>query len=377
MDKRHHNSSLLKPLRQPPLRHRGFDDRLRARILQQLDAEPARTAGRRRMPAFALMLAGFAAFLAVLFVRPEAAPEEGHQAQQLSTGSVEILQAGHQPDHVWADGLLIGLRDDGGAADGHGPRYRTLWLAPRDGGLALQSEGEGILIPFGMDFWLLREGEPGIGGGLRLSKISAASPRPGEFKLTDSGLQGEVPSERGKPDEFREKLVFAGQSFVVLAREDGDGTTHLLTNLSSLASGERRPLPLHRIAGPEADAAAEANWFIAREAGQWMVRAGQARHGLNDRAAVHDGLCMPWAAIVEAVPAARDAFCSPSGNWLAVLTADALVALPVDDAGKPGEPALEVALARQEQPVLAEWATGEYVDKWTAYLDSLFPMPDM
>src|SRR5690606_31179560 len=151
--------------------------------------------------------------------------------------------------------------------------------------------------------------------------------------------------------------------------------THSLTSLPPLAAGERRTLSLELIA--ESETSVETTWLLAREAGQWTIQTGKERFGLNRQAAVHDGLCLPWTTIAEAVPGARDAFCSPSANWIAVLTADALLALPVDAGGTLGEPVLEVALAWQEQPVMAEWATGEYVAKWTSYMASLFPDSEM
>jgi len=356
---------LLEPLRYPPLKQRGFDERLMERIMRELEA--GRTAsGRRRRPfAFALFLAGFAAVLAVLWVKPAGMPAEhepaGRPAAQVDA---EGLPSAAARDHAFADGLLLGLRSDvPSPASG---RYRTLWIAPEGGGLGLVAEVDGILVPYRLDFWLIGE-EPAEDGGSRLFA----------GKVTPGSAPGLLAKASRRPDGGEElggaageRLEFAGQSYVVLTRHDGNGRETLLTDLASLASGERRRLSPDEIAPlPEGEAErAGAKWSVVRREGRWTVRTERAAVPLSARASVHDGLCVPWTDVREAVPGAVDAFCSPGGSWTAVLTDDAVVALPVYEDGTLGGRALELPLDAAAKPVMAEWATDGYVAKWTAFL---------
>jgi hypothetical protein len=370
MDDRIREQSWLEPLKMPPLANRGFNGRLRDRIMRELEAGRMPQAAKRRWLPFVALLAGIAAVLAVLFAKPDLEPMElVHSVPASPESKVEILQAPKTPAHEWADGFLLGLRtDDPAAGKEAGGRYRTLWIAPQDGRLGLIAEGSGILVPYGMDFWLVYEADFVAGEQLFARKLSSAS----------SANPSQKAVLRGNEDENAEReeiLAFAGQSYTVLYRSvEGGKREGLLTDLKSLSTGERNARSLDEIAPLTREQAAEAgtDWFVAREQGRWFIRTANAAAALNGKAAVHDGVCLPWTDIAGAVPDAVDAFCSPGENWIAVLTGDALVALPVDPVGTPGEPVLSVPLRAGETPVLSEWATGAYVEKWTSFITALY-----
>lgn len=365
MADQHLDRALLESLKTPPLKRRGFDDRLRARIMHRIEAGTAPAAGRRRLPGFVLALAGLAAVVAVLLIKPDVQPADvAGDAEGAPSGDVEILQAKETAIHAWADGLLLGLRSDREAAAGG--RYRTLWIAPEEGRLRLHAEGSGILVPYGLDFWYVNADD--AGGGERLYAHKAVSADALASKPAMLHKLGDEPGVR------REILVFAGQSYTVLEQAGDGGRQRLLTDLASLSAGKRHRLSPMEIA-PLIDkdlADAGANWSVVREGGRWTLRTLRASVPLDERAVVHDGLCVPWADIQAAEPEAVDAFCAPGKSWLAVMTGDVLLALPILDDGSLGGRALEIALSPGETPVLAEWATGGYVAKWTALLGALY-----
>lgn len=369
MANRMHDRSLLEPLKHPPLQNRGFDERLRTRILREVEAGVAPTARKRIWPAFVCMLAGVTALFAVLLVKPQTEPELAAGDQKPVQGEVEILQHAVPPPHEWADGFLIGLKSVAKAEKG-AAEYRTLWIAPDSGSLRLLAEGDGLLVPYGPDFWLVDDDDFGAGHRLFARRIPIGNASSGSLL---------APSLRVKPADAAagpvpgEAVVFAGQSFIVLERETGGTLERLVTDLESLAAGERRSVPLSDMALLSADEApAGETWTVVRHQGRWAVRTTAAIVPLNRQASVHDGLCLPWADIVDAVPDAEDAFCSPGANWIAVMTGDSLVALPVREDGTLGGQALNIALRPEEKPVMAEWATGGYVAKWTAFLTGFF-----
>jgi len=376
MDERY-SDRLLEPLRHPPLRQRGFDDRLKERIMRELEAGRAADAARRRFTPVAMLLAGMAVVFAFLWMQPSAPPlaERGHE-ETAAAGDAAPAESEPAADHEFADGLLIGLRSDVPPQERTGGRYRTLWIAPDVDGLRLAAAVDGIVVPYRLDFWLVDE-TAGETPRLAAEKLPYGDAPPGRTE-TSGGVPGGAERKAAPAGETGEVLEFAGQSYVVLTRMSGSGRETLLTSLSSLASGERRRIPPDEIAPlPEGEAERAGNgWSVSRREGRWTVVTPGADAPVNTRASVHDGLCVPWTAVLEAEPDAVDAFCSPGGNWMAVLTDDALVALPVLGDGTPGRRALEVPLDGWTKPVMAEWATNGYVAKWTAFLAGRFGRAD-
>lgn len=369
MDDPIRNSPMLEPLKQAPLINRGFNDSLRERIMRELDAGRSPSRKMRIVPGLALALAGFAAIFAVLLFRPDADPEVPEIARKTTQGSVAILQAEPVTRHEWRDGLLIGLAADRIQPDGgQDSAYRTLWIAPEGESIALMAEGEGVLVPYGLDFWFVGERDTESETVLFARKITQKRALPaGDPLLMDDAR---ADADNG-PTAIRERLLFAGQSHVVLARTDEDGTEIMLSSLQQLETGERQPLPIRDIL--EEPPAEVGDWAIVREHGRWTASTPEGDYPLGRQASVHDGLCISWQAITKAVPGATDAFCSPGANWMAVVTDGALLALPIGGDGEPGEPALRIPLYDNEQPVMAEWATGIYVPKWSTFISALYP----
>jgi hypothetical protein len=75
--------------------------------------------------------------------------------------------------------------------------------------------------------------------------------------------------------------------------------------------------------------------------------------------------------IARKVPGLRDALSSPSGDLLVALTAESLQVFGVRN-GAIGEALLTVPLATpKESVVMAQWATGQHVERWTRELTAI------
>ncbi|MGE5049010.1 MAG: hypothetical protein ACM3PC_10600, partial [Deltaproteobacteria bacterium] len=77
---------------------------------------------------------------------------------------------------------------------------------------------------------------------------------------------------------------------------------------------------------------------------------------------------VPWSAIKDVLPGASTAFESPAGDMLVVLEDGVLYAF-LPRAGVLGPPVAHFALAGD--PVLAQWAVGPHVARWTAEVTPL------
>jgi len=213
-----------KELSRPPQEGKGFDEKLRRRIEEQLDRKEDRRRKRYwfwpvlgSFCAAALTLAGIGAAPILLDVWSDkssshaaAAPAEEivmtASAQRASVAPVSIKT-----------GVLIGLRQDhpaavptAGAAQ-ETSSYRTLMIAPVDGEVRVAAEGNGILVPYGQKFW-------------RIDAETYSSPTDSIHYLNahPADKNAEHAAIKDNPEEevrYSEKLVFAGNQYVSIAEQ--------------------------------------------------------------------------------------------------------------------------------------------------------------
>ncbi len=124
----------------------------------------------------------------------------------------------------------------------------------------------------------------------------------------------------------------------------------------------------------------ERNWGLIRRRGLWVLRGlldysseayrGQFAHfdiGFSPTTKLvgYDQLSVIWEKIKALVPSARDAITSPNKNLLIILTKDHLLvySISLDSNLKLIQ---KMALIPNEFLIMAQWAIGEYVDKWNA-----------
>lgn len=78
----------------------------------------------------------------------------------------------------------------------------------------------------------------------------------------------------------------------------------------------------------------------------------------------YDTLCADWKTIQSKIPNAKDAVSSPDKDMLVVLTANNLQIFENPGKGL-GKPVKIIPVDGSEKIVLNQWATGDYVSKWT------------
>lgn len=79
---------------------------------------------------------------------------------------------------------------------------------------------------------------------------------------------------------------------------------------------------------------------------------------------VYDTLCVDWNTIKSKIPDAKDAVSSPDKDMLVVLTPKFLEVFSNPENGL-DKPIKKIPVSSREKIVLNQWATGDYVEKWT------------
>jgi len=383
------DDKLKRELARGPLKKSGFDERLRRRIEERLDESPSRRPFRPYRLAGAGLTLCVMIVAAVLLVRlhPMNTEEARQAAEQPEPEAVAdtVTIAASADDAPRRSVLLLGLRRDG--ADGEPSAYRTLLVAggpePSDWQTA---EGEGIIMPYRIDFWRLD-----------VRKFESK-----DFTLRLAGAwnasRGDMPPPSPIPAEevgsVEERVLFAGNRYIAIARRTGgEWTQHMMEitdlaqprNVAAILSGGDRQVPLEMKEsgkiGVDTDAipgySNTGEWNFARRAGLWMAfrsgpSAGTAKTAVRlaqgfafDASLVaHNELALNWTDIREVQPAAVDAVTSPIRNMAGILTDRKIVFYRMKD-GKLDREMLELPLQPGETVVMTEWATHvDYVDEW-------------
>ncbi len=122
----------------------------------------------------------------------------------------------------------------------------------------------------------------------------------------------------------------------------------------------------------------EENFALYRKTGHWFFKGRlnfedeseleYVDFGLNlippSNMVAYDILQVPWTRVKEKLPKALDIYTSPNKDFAVVLTSDKLMLYGVEGSSLSDDPMSVVSLADGSQVIMAEWATGDYVESW-------------
>ena len=294
-------------------------------------------------------------------------------------------------------GVLLGLRSSGKKAYTHFvPQrqffYRTLWIAAKDRQLYPLLEMPDLFLPRLTGFWkvgLEKKAEGTFSYDLLFSYPAGMK----KEKLSPGMDRRDVPGDRTirfLGNDYMMTEFFAGQESEVLSSRyevfpigalngpalkvsDIFGTSAreaMLNALSSTAEAQKDRENL-----PETDIDWEENFTVVRRNGHWMLqgRRGQ-RNGENINyhinippipgLANYDTLCISWNDIKNRVPGATDAFTSPNEDIAVIIGYKTLYIYGIENHLLSEKPMDKIPIGVGETVVMAEWATGDYVERW-------------
>jgi hypothetical protein len=318
-------------------------------------------------------------------------------------------------------GLLLGLRSTKN-------EYRTLYLSPaggkwavlerpdliaprRDGfwrvGMGRLKTGSGDWVNEYDTLWAHRIGQPNWFADYRREVLNQAEPKVGERSNEDSsrtilfvgqdvicaeftgGGYGEGAAhpwagntlEAYRIDTIAKPAGTAGSSLTLAI---DDALPEAAKTFTSAGEAFHATLPSDR-AERVNQSPSETEWALVRRQGRWVLRgrlnyAYEAVRGSFEDFSVPytlpkamvgpDTLRVPWNTVKARIPAALDAFSSPNGEVLGVLTKTTLTLYTVRN-GSLGPTVFSRTLRAGEAAVMIHWALGNSVSRWQREISAI------
>lgn len=293
-------------------------------------------------------------------------------------------------------GVLLGLRlpKDG---EGEGYTYQTLWLAVDHHQLHPVLASEQLFFPRTSGFWELSVQEEPSGAGktsnlLNARNVAAKTPN---LKAAEAETENELYSDQaeriinylGNDYVSIEKRTVSSNQLQVLPVDKLSSSTEIKVSdllgdngLNAYLSARAQAVETLKDQGVTAfnpDESGE-NFGLARNNGHWFVvgRVNYQKDGTSGQSdfdlkvippvnlIFYDTLVLSWHNIKDRVPDALDAFTSPNRDFALVKTKNKLTIYPIGTEQLAETPLAELDLPEGAAVIMAEWATGSYVDSW-------------
>lgn len=309
------------------------------------------------------------------------------QADDPSSVAHSNVAENNQLNNTGTSGVFLGIR----VPSGNGYSYKTVWIAADDKKLRPVLSRKDIFFPRHSGFWELQV-KSGINqGGAELWAHNVA---------TKDVLEDKNSAKTAPLSTQSIAVDYIGNDYVTIARNNG-GADQLqvlpVDQLSSLLGikaadllGETGSSAYHR-ARQEAlqtlhtqgitlidEDFNEDNFGLTRRNGHWHLlgRISYQRDGtpktmefnINSmpppNLVFYDTLYLSWQSIKDRVPNAVDAFTSPNKDIAVIKTPGKLYVFGISGEHLDSIPLGEMDLKAGTSVIMAEWATGFYVDDW-------------
>ena len=289
-------------------------------------------------------------------------------------------------------GVLLGLRIPSGA----GYTYQTLWIAVEHQQLHPVLAAERIFFPRTSGFWEFDVQDNSAEG----EKDNILTARNVAAKIPDMKEGEEGTGDQAYNDPALRIINYIGNDYVAIEkRSAGVNQLQVLpidklsspteikvfdllgdNGLNAYLSAREQAVAALRDKGVTSfkrDESGE-NFGLVRKNGHWFLvgRVNYQRGGTFEQTdfdlkiippanlIFYDTLVLSWHNIKDRVPDAMDAFTSPNKNIALVKTKNKLTIYPIGTEQLAENPLAGLDLPEGTTVIMAEWATGSYVDSW-------------
>lgn len=308
-------------------------------------------------------------------------------------------------------GVLIGLKSFNKKNDEYD--YRTLWISSNNKNLSSIVETRDLLFPRKVGFWRLASKKVKDGDlsedvlvAYDLSRQDEALTSPPDINLARF---------QDKAGRIYKNIMYLCNNYVSV-EVDGSGKYNdsqdnwkenrlQLIPIDSVASS--KGVKISEIAGSNGlrelktgkkdllstlggvvevnPYLEEENFGLIRKTGHWLLRGRvnyekdktitYSDYNINivppDKLVFYDTLNLNWNTIKNKVPDAVDAYTSPNRDIVIILTKSKLFVYGITNGKLDDSPLSRTELREGEVSVMAEWATGNYVENWNSVIDKV------
>jgi hypothetical protein len=299
-------------------------------------------------------------------------------------------------------GVLIGLKTPRSEASGGASAYRTLWIA-NDGNVQFAYSAKDLLFPRKEFFQL------GVSRNVTGDKVfESLAIRPvNRTVVMEDTLKGFVATTERILD-----IDFVGNDYIGISRTSSSANLPIELPETLILAVDKylgyKGVTITELAGIEGEEALRRSYESAREKdsnipagydmerlmenlslqrrnGHWILnaRVNSARNGGNrfydfpvsiippQKLVTYDELDIPWNKVKAKVPEAIDVFNAPGNSFLLVRTPKYLMMFAITPEHEISQEPLQViAVKEEEEIIMAEWARGDFVDRWTEILSA-------
>ena len=307
-------------------------------------------------------------------------------------------------------GILLGLRSD----NSEEYSYRTLWIGFKNRIIGSVIETEEIIFPRRSGFWKMEiftsEADEKTEDHLYAFNISKENPQESrKAPFLDSS------DWDGRTGKIQKRIDYIGNDYVsieVIGRggyeySNKSWQENILQILPVDSLPSNKNIKITDLSGDESLGVIELgiqktmqklnikeenlinkyklldSFGLTRKMGHWFFK-GRINYLIDDefhyadysiniippsKLVIYDDLKISWTYIKDKVPEAIDAFTSPLGDIAVVMTKNEIIIYGIIRGEMEDMPLRRIDLKDNETVIMAEWATGDYVDNWSKTLN--------
>lgn len=300
------------------------------------------------------------------------------------------LASRFKEDNLLRSGVILGLRSNN--LNSSKSDYKTLWISTRNRKLQSTVELPRLFLPRRSGFWEVGVDREFTDG--KLMQNLYAHPII-EFTKEDASSK----DENTLQEYLQRNIIFIGNDYMCTEIEE-NGQLQVLpidnistgkgVNISDLVEGNindtlTRSVNVFHASQDKSEAYElekqmhKENFTISRKNGHWVMKGrlnyNSSSYNKNFEDFIiygvplstfvnYDELYVPWSEIKARVPEASDAFTSPNKEIALLVTKNYIYIYSIINEHLSEEPIDKIKLQENESIIMAEWATGDYVEKW-------------
>ncbi|RXI40291.1 hypothetical protein DP129_03920 [Clostridium tetani] len=310
-------------------------------------------------------------------------------------------------DKLLRSGVLIGLRDDSpikesNSMENPGSSYRTIWIPVKNRKVLSVLQVRDLFLPRIDGFWRVGVERHIIKENNFKDEVFAHIKQEEDNKISFMDDKNEINTHK--------KIVFAGNDYLCMEyrKIQGGNSNDFYKVLPIHATKNIRGIKISDIFGEDGKKAikssaeaflasqdkanikniekepSEENFSLARNNGYWIVKGrlndkdptgyDYKDYNINinpsNKMVNFNTFYLSWNLVKSKVPDAIDAYTSPNKDIALIISKDSIKVYEMKGNELGSKAIYKIPIKKDESIIMAEWATGDYLEKWNKEISS-------